>query len=155
MVSVLYCTYLCMKSSLGISNFLEKISSLSHSKVFLWFFALITEEGFLNFSLLFLGNSALRWGYFSFSALPFTSLLFSDICKACSENHFAFLHFFFLGIVFITTSCTMSHTSIHSSSGTLFVKSNVLCLSSPLSNHKRFDLGLSCMASWFSLFSLI
>ena len=36
-----------MKCSLGISNFLEEISSLSHSIVFLYFFALITEEGFL------------------------------------------------------------------------------------------------------------
>ena len=33
-----------MKSSLGISNFLEEICSLSHSVVFLYFFALITEE---------------------------------------------------------------------------------------------------------------
>ena len=38
---------LCMKCSLGISNFLEEISSLSHSIVFLYFFSLITEEGFL------------------------------------------------------------------------------------------------------------
>ena len=36
-----------MKCSLGISNFLEEISSLSHSIIFLYFFALITEEGFL------------------------------------------------------------------------------------------------------------
>ena len=36
-----------MKCSLGISNFLEEISSLSHSIVFLCFFALITEQGFL------------------------------------------------------------------------------------------------------------
>ena len=36
-----------MKCSLGISNFLEEISSLSHYIVFLYFFALITEEGFL------------------------------------------------------------------------------------------------------------
>ena len=34
-----------MKCSLGISNFLEEISSLSHSVVFLYFFALIAEEG--------------------------------------------------------------------------------------------------------------
>ena len=33
-----------MKCSLGISNFLEEISSLSHSFVFLYFFALIAEE---------------------------------------------------------------------------------------------------------------
>ena len=36
-----------MKCSLGISNFLEEISSLCCSIVFLYFFALITEEGFL------------------------------------------------------------------------------------------------------------
>ena len=30
-----------------ISNFLEEISSLSHSVVFIYFFALITEEDFL------------------------------------------------------------------------------------------------------------
>ena len=35
-----------MKCSLGISNFLEEISSVSHSVVFLYFFALIAEEGF-------------------------------------------------------------------------------------------------------------
>ena len=36
-----------MQYFLGISNFLEEISSLSHSIVFLYFFALVTEEGFL------------------------------------------------------------------------------------------------------------
>src|SRR5574337_423302 len=46
-ISVLYRAHLCMKYSLGISNFLEEISSLSHSVVFLYFFALIAEEGFL------------------------------------------------------------------------------------------------------------
>ena len=40
-------SHLCMKYSLGISNFLEEISSLSHSIIFLYFFALIPEEGFL------------------------------------------------------------------------------------------------------------
>ena len=38
---------LWMKSSLGISDFLEETSSLSLSIVFLYFFALITEKGFL------------------------------------------------------------------------------------------------------------
>ena len=46
-ISVLYCTNLGVKCSLGISDFLEEISSLSHSVVFLYFFALIPEEGFL------------------------------------------------------------------------------------------------------------
>src|SRR5574340_460581 len=46
-ISVLYRAHLCMKCSLGISNFVEEISSLSHSVVFLYFFALLAEEGFL------------------------------------------------------------------------------------------------------------
>ena len=36
-----------MKCSLHISNFLDEISSLSHSIVFLYYFAWIIEEGFL------------------------------------------------------------------------------------------------------------
>ena len=38
---------LCMKCSLGISDFLEEISRLPHSVVFLCFFVLIAGEGFL------------------------------------------------------------------------------------------------------------
>ena len=37
-----------MKCSRGVSNFLEELSNLSHSIVFLYFFALITEEIFLS-----------------------------------------------------------------------------------------------------------
>ena len=40
-MSVLYRARLCMKCSLGISNFLEEIPSLPHSVVFLYFLALI------------------------------------------------------------------------------------------------------------------
>ena len=69
-------------------------------------------------SLLFFGTLHLN-GYLSFSPLPFASLLFSAICKASSDNHFAFLHFFFLGMVLITASYTMLQTSVHNSSGTL------------------------------------
>ena len=43
-----------MKCSLGISNFLEEISILSYSIVFLYFFTLIPEEDFLFFSYLLL-----------------------------------------------------------------------------------------------------
>ena len=46
-----------MKCSLGISFFLDEISSLSHSIAFLYFFALITKEGFiLILFLLFFGT---------------------------------------------------------------------------------------------------
>ena len=119
-----------MKCSLGISNFFEEISSLSHSIVFLYFFALITEEGFL-ISLAILWNSPFEWIYLSFSPLPFASFLFLAICKVSSDYHFAFLHFFFLRMVLSCTSCTMSRASVHSSSGTLSIRSNPLNLFLP------------------------
>ena len=45
-----------------------------------------------------LWNSTLRWEYLFFSPLPLASLLFSAICKASTDCHFAFLNFFFLQI---------------------------------------------------------
>ena len=45
---------------------------------------------------------------FLFSLEPFTSLLYSAVCKTSSDNHFAFLHFFFLEMILIPASCTMS-----------------------------------------------
>ena len=130
--------------SLGTSNFLEEISSLSYTIVFLYFFALITEKPFLPL-LAFLWNSALRWKYLPFSPLPFASLPFSAICKAFWDNHFAFLHFFFLEMVLITASCTISWTSIHSCSGTLSYLIPWIYLSLPLYNHKGFGLGHTWM----------
>ena len=78
--------------------------------------------------LAILWNSVFKWVNLSFSPLPFTSLLFTAICKASSDCHFAFLHFFFLGMVLIPASCTMSWTSVHISSGTLSIRSNSLNL---------------------------
>ena len=48
-----------------------------------------------------LWNSAFRWVYLPFSPLPLASPLFPAICKTSSKNHFAFLHFFFGGMVLI------------------------------------------------------
>ena len=115
-----------MKCSLGISNFLEEISSLSHSTV-RSISLHCSHKAFLSL-LAILWNSAFSWVYLSLSLLPFTSLLFSAICKASSDNHIALLNFFFLGIVLVTASCTMLQTSIHSSSGTLSTRSNPLNL---------------------------
>ena len=126
-----------MKYSLGISNFLEELSSLSHYIGFLYFFSMITEEGFL-ISPCFLWNSAFKWVYLFFSPLTFTSF-FSAIFKVFSDNYFVFLHFFFLKMVLITASCTMSRTSVHRSSAIL--SHVVLYFSLPLYNHKEFDLG--------------
>ena len=78
-----------MKYSLGISNFLEEISSPSPSIVFLYFFALITEEGFLISPCY-----SLELCILSFTPLLFASPLFTDICKAIckasSDSHFAY-----------------------------------------------------------------
>ena len=71
------------------------------------------RKAFLSL-LAILWDSAFKWVYLSFFPLPLASLLFSAICKASADNHFAFLHFFFLGMVLITASCTMSWTSVHS-----------------------------------------
>ena len=75
----------------------------------------LLRKAFLSL-LALLWNSAFKWVYLSFSPLPFTSLLFVAICKASSDNYFAFLNFFSLGMVLIPASHTMSGTSIHSSS---------------------------------------
>ena len=79
---VLYCAHLCMKCSLGISNFLEEISSLSHSVVSLYFFLLIAEEGFLISSCYSL---ELCIQMFIFPFLLCFLLLFTAICKASSH----------------------------------------------------------------------
>ena len=96
-----------MKCSLCISNYLEEISILSHSIVFLYFFSFYyfslfplfhwsLRRAFLSL-LAILWISAFNWVYLSFSPLPLASLLFSAVYHASSDNHFAFLHFFFLG----------------------------------------------------------
>ena len=109
-MTVLYCVPLCMKCSLDISNFLDEMASLSSSIVLFYFFALITEEAF-PISPCYSLELCIQMSI----SFPFTCLLFSAICKASSDNHFALLHFFFLGMVLITASCTMSCTSVHSS----------------------------------------
>ena len=114
-----------LKWSLGISNFLEEISSLSHSIVFLCFFTLIAEEGFL-ISPCYSLELCIHMGISFLFSFPVASLLFSAICKASSDNYFAFLHFFLLRMILITASCTMSPTSIHHFSGTLSIRSSPL-----------------------------
>ena len=107
-----------MKCSLCISNFLEETSRLSRSIVFLYFSSLITEEGFLISPCSSL-ELCIQMGISFLFSFAFAFLLFTAICKASSDNHFAFLHFFSLGMVLFPASCTMSWTSVHSSSGTL------------------------------------
>ena len=116
-----------MKCSLCSSYFLEEISSLSHSVVFLYFFALITKEDFHN-SPCYSLQCCIQMGISFLVSFVLAFLLFSAIYKASSDNHFAFLHFFFLGMILITASCTMLQTSDPSSSGFLSIRLNPLNL---------------------------
>ena len=105
-----------MKCSPGISNFLEEISSLSPSVVFLYLFALIAEEGFFLSSCysLELCIQILMSFIFSF-AFHFSS--FTAIFKASSDSYFAFLHFFSMtSLVAQTAKClsTMWETWVQS-----------------------------------------
>ena len=62
-----------------VSNFLEEISSLSHSIVFLYFFALTTEEGFLIspcYSLELCIQMGISFLFLLCFSLPFFSQLF-------------------------------------------------------------------------------
>ena len=103
-------------------------------------------------SLLFFGT--LHSNVYIFTFLLCLSLLFSTICKISSHNHFASLHFFSLGMVLITASCTILWTSVHSFSGTLSDLIPWIYLSLPLYNHKEFDLpgnGLVVFPTFFNL----
>ena len=126
-ISIPYWAHLCMKCPVVFLIFLKR--SLVFPILLFPSISLHWSLGKAFLSLLaILWNSAFRWVYLSFFPLLFTSLLFTAICKASSDRHFAFLHFFFLGMVLIPVSCTMSWTSIHSSSGTVSIRSSPINL---------------------------
>ena len=71
-----------MKFSLGLSNFLEEISSLSHSIVSLYFVALVTEESSLISPCYSLELSIQMGISFLFSF----AFIFSANCKVSSDT---------------------------------------------------------------------
>ena len=93
--------------------------SLIFLKTSLVFPILLFSSTFLHWSLrkaflsrlATLWHSTFIWIYLSFFPLLFASLLFTAIGKASSDNHFVFLHFFFLGDGLDHSSCTMLWTS--------------------------------------------
>ena len=68
-----------------------------------------------------MGISFLFFFVFCFSS-------FLSISKASTDNHFALLHFFFLGMVLVTASNAMLRTSVHGSLGSLSSRPNPLIL---------------------------
>ena len=144
-----------MKYSLGMSNFLEEIFPiLLFSSISLDWSLWIIEEGFL-ISPCYSLEVCIQMGISFLFSFVFSFFLFSAICKPSSDNHFAFLNFFFLGMVLIPVSCTVSWGSVHSSSGALSDLIPWICLSLPLYNYKGCDLGHTWMVQWFSLLSSI
>ena len=79
-----------------------------------------------------------------FAFLLFASPLSLAICKASSDNHFAFLLFFSFGLLLFTASYTIVCNSIHNSSCTLSTKSNSFNL---FINSTAYSLGI-----WFKLY---
>ena len=130
---------------LGISDFLEEISSLSHSIVFLCFFELITWESFLTSLCYSLELSIQMDISFLFCfAFHFSSKL--SYLWSLLRQLFCLFAFLMLGMVLFTSSYIMSWTSIHSSSCTLLGLIHWMCLSFPLYNCEGFDLEHTWMA---------
>ena len=136
----LFLIYSAHVKSIPFLSFIEPIFvwsvplvSLIFLKRSLVFLILLFSSIYLHWSLkkaslsllAILWNSAFEWEYLSFSPLLFASLLFTAICKASSDSHFAILHFFFLSMVLIPVSRTVS---VYSSSGTLSIRSSPLNL---------------------------
>jgi len=145
-----------MKCSLGISNFLEGTSSLSHSVIFLCFFFFFwsLRRAFLSL-LAILWNSAFQWIYLSFSPLPFTSLLFSAFVRP-PRQPFCLFALLFLGDGLDPCLPYNVMNLCHSSSVTLLDLISWICLSLALYNHKGFDFrsylnGLVVFPTFFNL----
>ena len=117
----LYCVLLCMKCLLGITNW---------SFPFYWFplFLCIDHWEKLSYlSVLFFGTLHSNGYIFPFP-LCFLLPSFHSYLQGLFKQPFCFFAFFFFGIVLIPVSCTRSRTSIHSSSGTLSIRSSPLNL---------------------------
>jgi len=144
-ISVLYRAHLCMKILLLSLIFLERFLVFR----ILLFSATSLHWSLRNAFLSLLGLSlefAFKSACLSFSPLPFSSLLFTAICKASSDNHFTFLHFFFGW-----WSWSLPPVQCHEP---LSIVLQALCLtdlipwiylSLPLYNHKGFNLCHSWM----------
>jgi len=125
-----------MKWSLGISDFLEEISSLSHSIVFL--FLCIDHWGGFLISLCYSLELCNQMDIYFLSPLPFTSLFFWTTCKASSDNHFAFFISFFWGWFWLLppVQCYKPPSIVLQALLSLIPW---IYLSLPLYNHKGFD----------------
>ena len=136
-----------MKCSLGISNFLEEISSLSHSVVSLYFFALITEGGFLISSCYSLELCIQMFKSFFPFLLFFSLLFFSQLFVRPPQTAILLLCISFSwgwSWSLSPEQCHKPQSIVHQA---LYLSDLIpwIYLSLPLYNHKGFDLGQTCI----------
>ena len=120
-----------------VGNLISGFSAFSKSSLSIWMFTvlLLLKPGLENFEHYFASvwdecNCA---GVWTFLSLPFfCNGMKSDLFQSCGH---CWVFQICLGMVLITASCTMSQTSIHSSSGTLSIRSNSLNLIPSLGSH--------------------
>ena len=94
-----------MKCSLGIASFLEEISSLP----ILLFPSISVHLRRASYRSFLFSVTLHSVGYiFPFLSCYFAFPLSSAICKASSDNHFAFLHSSLFGLVLVITYCCCS-----------------------------------------------
>ena len=142
-----------MKYSHHIFNFLQEISSVSHS-LFSSISLHCSLKAFLHL-LAILWNSAFSWVYLSLSCLFLLSFFFLlFFSQVFVKPHQATtlpscFFFFFLQMVLVTSCCTVLWTSVHSSPDTLPDLIPWLYSSPPFYNHKGFDEGYIELPSCF------
>ena len=127
-----------------VSLIFLKRSLVSHSIFSLYLFALITEEGFL-ISPCYCLELCIQLGISFLFSFAFHFSSFQSYLLGLLWQLFCLFAILFLGMVLITAFCTMSQTSIHSSSGTLSDLIPWIYFSLPLYNRKGFDLGHTWM----------
>ena len=146
-----------MKCSLGISNFLEEISSPSNSIVFLYFLALITKEGFLISPCYSL---KLCIGYIFPLLLCLSLLFFSQLfVRPPQVTILPFWISFSWGWSWSLTpaQCHKPPSIVLQALFRHYLSHLIpwIYLSLPLYNRKGYDLGYTWMVKWFSLLSSI
>ena len=130
-----------MKCSLIYSVFLKRFLSFPFC-CFPLFLCIVHLRRLSYLSLLF--SETLHSVGCIFPFLPCLSLLFSDICKACSDNHFTSLHSFLFLCDYFGHCVLYYGTNLHPQffRHCLADLIPLIYSSPPLYNHKGFGLGL-------------
>ena len=146
-----------MKCSLGISNFLEEISSLSFPFYCFPLFLCIDHRGRLSYlSLLFFGNPRSNGYIFPF-LLCLSLLFFSQLFVRSPQTIILLFCISFSWGWSWSLPPVQCYKPLSIVIQALCLPDLIpwLCFSLPLYNRKGFDLGYTCIVYWFPLLSSI